>query len=214
MGFAVLATVNDVMLRAKEFQPLGTFASPNWTSAEVTQAIADAAAVMNNTLFGNNAEVAQTYLAAHFLTVQNPQLAQAAGPVSGDDVGGVRSQYAVAAAPATMEDYNSSRWGRAFASLRKRMIGSGSLFMVPAPIGPMLCGGCGSWPCCCPQSVVYQGWTPNTSYFLNNVIANEGNLYKATSSSGISAGTGPGPAGTGSAITDGTVTWEFVEPAP
>ena len=128
MGFAVLATVNDVMLRAKEFQSLGTLSGSTWTSAEVTMAIADAAANINNTPFGNNAELAQTFLAAHFLTVQNPGLAQASGPVSGDDVGGVRSQYAVSAAPAARDDYNSSRWGIAYLSLRKRCMGSGSLF--------------------------------------------------------------------------------------
>lgn len=51
-------------------------------------------------------------------------------------------------------------------------------------------------------------WTVSTAYAFDDVRLNGGNVYKCAVA-GTSAGSG-GPSGTGSAITDGTVTWSYV----
>ncbi len=51
-------------------------------------------------------------------------------------------------------------------------------------------------------------WLPSTPYLLNARAVNGGNVYIVTAP-GTSASSG-GPTGTGSAITDGTVTWAYL----
>jgi Protein of unknown function (DUF4054) len=115
MPYVLYATVQDVTLRAKEFQTLG--------SAEISLALADAVRQINVNQFGtptlaeSTVVLAQAYLAAHFLSARNPLLALPAGPVSEDKVDGVEASYAVAAPPASEADFNTSRWGRAFLTL-------------------------------------------------------------------------------------------------
>jgi uncharacterized phage protein gp47/JayE len=50
-------------------------------------------------------------------------------------------------------------------------------------------------------------WAASTAYAANQVRANAGRIYICTAA-GTSAGSG-GPTGTGTAITDGTVTWRY-----
>ena len=94
--------VADVTNRAKEFASL--------TSAEIERASDDAELQINATAWGTKANLATIYLAAHFLSAWNPDLAIAAGAVSSETVGEVSRTYAVGSAPAA-GDYGSSRWG-------------------------------------------------------------------------------------------------------
>lgn len=55
-------------------------------------------------------------------------------------------------------------------------------------------------------------WASSTAYFVGDSIQNGGNVYVATGA-GTSASSG-GPTGTGTGITDGTVTWNYVSAAP
>lgn len=55
-------------------------------------------------------------------------------------------------------------------------------------------------------------WAPTTTYLVGDQIVNGGNVYVVTIA-GVSAASG-GPSGTGTGITDGTVTWNFVSAAP
>ena len=119
MASAVVATVTDVVTRAQEFLSLATGSYPAYTSVTISLAIADASLMMNNTVWGPLAELAQTYLAAHLLTIRNPQLALPAGPVSEDRVGEVSSKYAVASGPVTESNYSASRWGREYLTLQR-----------------------------------------------------------------------------------------------
>lgn len=57
------------------------------------------------------------------------------------------------------------------------------------------------------KPVSVTAWQGSTAYAIGTVIANSGNLYKATAQ-GTSASSG-GPTGTGGSITDGSVTWAF-----
>lgn len=114
MPFTLLAQVTDVTLRAKEFASLG--------STEILLALNDAALVVNTDFFGTTALLAQAYLAAHYLSIRNPALAQPAGPISEEHVGDVSAQYAVARPPAAEADYNSSRWGREFITLARQTL--------------------------------------------------------------------------------------------
>lgn len=60
----------------------------------------------------------------------------------------------------------------------------------------------------------YAKWAVSTAYALAAKVNVDGRLYKVTTA-GTSASTGTGPTGTGSGITDGTVTWAyFGSPAP
>ena len=120
MATQTLATVTDVVTRAKEFASLATGAPP--VSAEISLAIADAVLQVNVNVWGARAELAQTYLAAHFLTCRNPQLATPAGPSTSDKVGDVETAYAVASGPVTEADYSSSRWGRAYLTLQRQLV--------------------------------------------------------------------------------------------
>jgi hypothetical protein len=54
-------------------------------------------------------------------------------------------------------------------------------------------------------------WAASTAYALNAVINNGANCYKVTTAG--TSGTSGGPTGTGTGITDGTVTWAYVGPA-
>ncbi|WP_249201284.1 hypothetical protein [Burkholderia cenocepacia] len=51
-------------------------------------------------------------------------------------------------------------------------------------------------------------WAQSTVYATGALIDTAGNVYKATTG-GTSASSGAGPSGTGSSITDGSVTWAF-----
>jgi hypothetical protein len=112
VSFTLLATVSDVTMRAKEFASLG--------APEIALALNDAALQVNGAQFGTKTRLAQTYLAAHFLSIRNPLLALPVGPVKSDRVDGVSSEYAVAGPPAAESDLNSSRWGRAFQTLQRQ----------------------------------------------------------------------------------------------
>lgn len=59
------------------------------------------------------------------------------------------------------------------------------------------------------QGLVADAWQATRAYSIGDQVINGGNLYRATAA-GTSAGAG-GPAGTGTGITDGTVTWNFVQ---
>lgn len=58
---------------------------------------------------------------------------------------------------------------------------------------------------------VSQQWAANTFYTFGNQVVKGGNVYTATVE-GTSASSG-GPTGTGTGITDGTVTWDYVSAA-
>lgn len=59
------------------------------------------------------------------------------------------------------------------------------------------------------QSNYGPAWAASTAYALGALASNGGNLYRVTAA-GTSASSG-GPTGTGSSITDGTVTWTYVQ---
>jgi hypothetical protein len=63
---------------------------------------------------------------------------------------------------------------------------------------------------CHVQGTTSQPWAISTAYALNQQAHNGGNVYRVTTA-GTSAGSG-GPTGTGTGITDGTVTWNYVGP--
>ena len=54
-------------------------------------------------------------------------------------------------------------------------------------------------------------WAPTTVYTAGQYVTNGANQYRCTAP-GTSAGSG-GPTGTGSGISDGTVSWNYVSPA-
>lgn len=56
--------------------------------------------------------------------------------------------------------------------------------------------------------IAVTAWTISTAYAIGALRTNSGNIYSCTIA-GTSAGAG-GPAGTGTAITDGTCTWRFI----
>jgi hypothetical protein len=58
------------------------------------------------------------------------------------------------------------------------------------------------------QSNYGPAWATSTAYAVGALVSANGNLYLCTTA-GTSASTGSGPTGTGSAITDGTVTWAY-----
>jgi hypothetical protein len=126
--FTLVATVDDVRTRAKEFASL--------LDPEITTALNDAAAQINVTFFGGAAAaktvLAQTYLAAHLLSIRNPQLATPAGPVSEDKVGEVSASYAVAGGLRSESDWNLSRWGREYQTLARQCIAA----RLPIGAGP------------------------------------------------------------------------------
>jgi hypothetical protein len=53
-------------------------------------------------------------------------------------------------------------------------------------------------------------WTASTAYTVGQTVINGGNTYRVTAA-GTSAASG-GPTGTGTSITDGTVTWTYAPP--
>jgi hypothetical protein len=63
----------------------------------------------------------------------------------------------------------------------------------------------GPWAKAAPGATV--PWAPTTAYLVGDKVVNGPNTYNATVG-GTSAGSG-GPTGTGTGITDGTVTWNF-----
>ncbi len=62
---------------------------------------------------------------------------------------------------------------------------------------------------CRMQGLVSAPWAGSRAYALGEQAHNGGNLYRVTTA-GTSAASG-GPTGTGASITDGTVTWTFVQ---
>lgn len=65
---------------------------------------------------------------------------------------------------------------------------------------------------CGMQGVAAGPWFPSRAYVLNDVVTNDtGKVFKVTTA-GTSAASG-GPTGTGTGITDGTVTWAFLQAA-
>jgi len=63
---------------------------------------------------------------------------------------------------------------------------------------------------CRMQGLVSAPWAGSRAYALGEQAHNGGNLYRVTTP-GTSAASG-GPSGTGASITDGGVTWTFVQP--
>lgn len=61
---------------------------------------------------------------------------------------------------------------------------------------------------CHMQGLCSQPWAASTAYVLNQQVHLGSNVYKVTTA-GTSAGSG-GPTGTGTGITDGSVTWAYV----
>lgn len=61
------------------------------------------------------------------------------------------------------------------------------------------------------QGPVSQAWTASTAYVLNQHVSNGGRVYICVTA-GTSAGSG-GPSGTSAGITDGSVSWDYVETA-
>jgi hypothetical protein len=59
------------------------------------------------------------------------------------------------------------------------------------------------------QGLVSAPWAGSRAYVLGEMAHNGGNLYRVTTA-GTSAASG-GPSGTGASITDGGVTWTFVQ---
>lgn len=62
---------------------------------------------------------------------------------------------------------------------------------------------------CKHQMLVSDPWAPSRAYTVGHQVHNGGSLYRCTVA-GTSAGAG-GPTGTGGSITDGGVTWTFVQ---
>jgi hypothetical protein len=54
-------------------------------------------------------------------------------------------------------------------------------------------------------------WTPNTLYYVGDLLTNDANWYKCIVQ-GNSASSGFGPTSTSASVTDGTVTWEYIQP--
>ena len=67
----------------------------------------------------------------------------------------------------------------------------------------------GSGAVCDVQGLVSAPWAGSRAYVLGEMAHNGGNLYRVTTA-GTSAASG-GPSGTGASITDGGVTWTFVQ---
>lgn len=61
---------------------------------------------------------------------------------------------------------------------------------------------------CHEQGIVAEPWAASRAYVVGQQVLNGGNVYRCTVA-GTSAGSG-GPTGTGTGITDGGVTWNFV----
>jgi lysophospholipase L1-like esterase len=55
-------------------------------------------------------------------------------------------------------------------------------------------------------------WQASYGYVVGQQCSNSSNIYRCTASTGNSASSG-GPSGTGSSITDGSVTWAYMKPA-
>ena len=72
------------------------------------------------------------------------------------------------------------------------------------------------WPSCSNRTLMKNmidqanPWTASYSYLVGDRVTNDTNKTYRCTTEGISAGSG-GPAGTGSGITDNTVTWTYVE---
>ncbi len=121
MPYSLVATVNDVILRAKEFA--------NLAPAEIAMALADATSMVNITIFGGltsqKTVLAQVYVAAHLLSIRNPTLATPAGAVVSERVGDVQATYAVPTSSRTYTeaDWNQSRWGREYMTLYRGCVG-------------------------------------------------------------------------------------------
>jgi hypothetical protein len=67
----------------------------------------------------------------------------------------------------------------------------------------------GTGAICDVQGLVSAPWAGSRAYVLGEQAHNNGNLYRVTTA-GTSAASG-GPSGTGASITDGGVTWTFVQ---
>jgi hypothetical protein len=59
------------------------------------------------------------------------------------------------------------------------------------------------------QGLVSEPWTASRVYAVNDQVHNGGNVYRCTT--GGTAASSGGPSGTGTGITDGGVTWNFVQ---
>jgi hypothetical protein len=106
-------TAANVTARAKEFASL--------TADEINLAIDDAELQINRTVWGDKADLATIYLAAHILSIQNPSLVTAVGPIQSEKVGQVSRTYAVSVSTNQGTQYGSSRWGREYLRLRAQL---------------------------------------------------------------------------------------------
>ena len=137
MPFALVATVQDVVLRAKEFAALG---ATDIGAQEIALALNDAAAYVNTTIFGGptaqKTVLAQVYVAAHLLSIRNPAIATPAGALITGKVGSVQATYAVPTSVRayTESDWNQSRWGRQYMSLYRSCAGIKFVVGGQAPV--------------------------------------------------------------------------------
>jgi hypothetical protein len=140
MPFVLVATVQDVVLRAKEFAALG---ATDLGAEEIALALADAAAYVNTTIFGGPTSqktvLAQVYVAAHLLSIRNPALAQPAGAVISEQIGQIKASYAVPTSVRayTEADWNQTRWGREYMTLYRGCAGIKFVVAGKAPPCPV-----------------------------------------------------------------------------
>jgi len=59
------------------------------------------------------------------------------------------------------------------------------------------------------QGFVSQAWEQSTPYVLNQQVSNDNGVYICTTA-GTSSGSGTGPSGTGTGITDGSAVWSYL----
>jgi hypothetical protein len=62
---------------------------------------------------------------------------------------------------------------------------------------------------CHMQGFVSQAWEQSTGYVLNQQVSNDNGVYICTTA-GTSSGSGTGPSGTGTGITDGSAVWSYL----
>lgn len=86
---AVLTTLAKIQLIAKDDAGIQALSA---SDPEVVQVLEDADLFVDGNLFGDYTEIAQRYIAAHFLSLAN-QPVGGRGPLSSESVGGVSQSF-------------------------------------------------------------------------------------------------------------------------
>ena len=86
---AVLTTLAQIQLIAKDDAGIQALSA---SDPEVVQVLEDADLFVDGNLFGDYTEIAQRYIAAHFLSLAN-QPVGGRGPLSSESVGGVSQSF-------------------------------------------------------------------------------------------------------------------------